>query len=195
MAKKKFTSKHILLLLLYSPGRREKFNEPIEGRTRIIKSMFLFDKEVKKDFLQDTDIELVRFAEFFPWNYGPFSRDIYSDIEFFMNNGFIEDTMSDSEKSEAELNEEANWREDYVLDSDKNVDSESRSEESFQLTPKGYDYTKENIYSSLSDNQKLLIKEFKAKLNSASLRSILRYVYLKYPKYTSMSRKRGSFAS
>ena len=191
MGKKIFNSKHILLLLLYSPGRSEEFNEPIEGRTRIIKSMFLFDKEVKKDFSRDTEVSL---AEFFPWHYGPFSKEVYSDIEFFINNGFIEDTMLDTEKSEAELDEAANWREDYVLDSDKSSDFEPRNEERFELTTKGSDFTSEKIYSSLSENQILLLKTFKSKINSASLRSILRYVYLKYPKYTSKSKIRGSFA-
>lgn len=191
MAIIKFTGKHILLLLLYSPGRGEDFNEPIEGRTRIIKSMFLFDKEVRKDFFHDTDSELVSFPEFFPWNYGPFSKEVYSDVEFFINNGYINETLLDSEKSEAELDDEANWREDYILDSDKDGLYEERNEESFQLTTKGCKYTREKKYSTLSDNQKLLLKTFKAKMNTASLRSILRYVYLKYPKYTSLSKIRG----
>jgi hypothetical protein len=40
----KLSGKHILLLLLYSPGNSDHPNEPLVGRTRIIKMLFLFDK-------------------------------------------------------------------------------------------------------------------------------------------------------
>ena len=36
--------KDILLLLLYSPGVTEQINEPIKGRTRILKILFIFKK-------------------------------------------------------------------------------------------------------------------------------------------------------
>ena len=39
--------KDILLLLLYSPGVTEKYNEPIKGRTRILKMLFIFFKNNK----------------------------------------------------------------------------------------------------------------------------------------------------
>ena len=42
--------KDILLLLLYSPGKTGKFNEPIVGKTRLIKMLFLFKKEALSHF-------------------------------------------------------------------------------------------------------------------------------------------------
>ena len=62
-------------------------------------------------------------------------------------------------------------------------DSESIQEfqeEVFQLTTEGKKFTK-NYYDQLSDNQKHIISKFKSKLNTVQLRSILRYVYEKYP--------------
>jgi len=40
----------ILLLLLYSPGVSSQVNEPIAGRTRLVKMLFLFKKELLGQF-------------------------------------------------------------------------------------------------------------------------------------------------
>ena len=98
------------------PGIHDQINEPICGRTRIIKAMFLFDKEIKKEFLKNTELEILKFPEFIAWKFGPFSKEIYNDIEFFINNGFIEDTTLDILKNEVELDEFENWEDDYLLE-------------------------------------------------------------------------------
>jgi len=40
----------ILLLLLYSPGVSSQVNERIAGRTRLVKMLFLFKKELLGQF-------------------------------------------------------------------------------------------------------------------------------------------------
>jgi uncharacterized protein YwgA len=186
----KVSGKHILLLLLYSPGKTTEFNEPITGRIRIVKMMFLFDKEIKKSFFKDVDIELVSFPEFFPWNYGPFSKDVYNDIEFFINNGFIDTQLEAKEKTDMEMDEFEDWIKDYIFDDEEELlFPYVRNVECFQLTSKGLEFFKEKMYGQLSDNQKEIIIKFKERINEATPQAILRYTYLKYPEYTSKSNR------
>jgi len=185
----KLSGKHILLLLLYSPGENTEVNEPIKGRTRIIKMMFLFEKELHKDFIKDVNSKEIAYPVFFPWNYGPFSKEIYNDIEFFVNNEFIKSEILNEEMSLAEISEFENWKEDYSLENN----DELFLEEQFSLTDRGRKFTEEKIYGFLTSNQKSILTNFKRKLNSASLSAILRYVYLKYPEFTEKSEIRDKF--
>jgi hypothetical protein len=184
----KFSGKHILLLLLYSPGNTEEINEPILGRTRIVKTLFLFDKEIKKDFLKDSDIELISFPNFYEWYYGPFSKDVFGDIEFFINNGFIDNTpLNDYEMADAELNEFQNWADDFLLDEETRPSVSLPYQECFRLTEKGIAFVESNIFKFLSENQQKTIQLFKKTVNESSLAAIIRYTYMKYPSYTSKS--------
>lgn len=188
MKKLKLNGKHILLLLLYSPGKSNEINEPIAGKTRIIKMMFLFKEQIKKDFIKDSNIELISFPEFFPWNYGPFSKDVYNDIEFFINNGFIEDTQLRKEMSEIEQDEYENWAEDYLFENEKELLTNIQNEESFRLSQRGIDFVAQKLYNHLSANQKEILRNFKKSINESSLDAILRYTYLKFPEYTTKSK-------
>lgn len=185
---KALSGKHILLLLLYSPGVETDKNEPVEGRTRIIKMMFLFDREISKNFFKDADFECKSFPEFVPWNYGPFSKELYNDIEFFINNEFIETHSLSSELTEVELDEFENWMEDYLFEDEKELIFNIQNEECFQLSQQGIKFVEDKIYNELSTEQKNLLIELKKRINSASLTSILRYVYLKYPECTKKSK-------
>ena len=44
------SSKDLILLLLFAKGHENAANEPIRGRTRLMKMVFLFDKEVRRRF-------------------------------------------------------------------------------------------------------------------------------------------------
>ena len=187
MKKINLTGKHIFLLFLFSPGVNEEINEPILGKTRIVKGLFLFDREVKKDFLKDSNFEIIKFPEFYSWKFGPFAKEIYDDIEFFVNNGFIEEIYSNEVKNEVELIEEKDWEEDYLLDEVKIEEREEYYETQYLLTKKGIEFVSENYYSKLSDNQKQILKRFKISINKASITAIIRYTYLKYPDYTENS--------
>lgn len=170
--------KDFLLILLYSPGVRDQPNEPIVGRTRFVKALFLFKAEVLSHFKKSTHIDEEKFYEFFNWNFGPFSSQVYDDLNFFMLRGFIRAKKS-SETLLAESAEEwAKWQNDVGLDGQEDVSE--YDEEEFLLTEKGVQFAK-SLYETLSDNQKQLLREFKKRINNASLRAILKYVYTKYP--------------
>ena len=61
----KLTGKKLLLLLLYAPSEKEKFNDPISGRTRLMKMVFLFKEELCSDFMKDKIFEGVDLPEYF----------------------------------------------------------------------------------------------------------------------------------
>ena len=169
----------ILLLMLYSPGVGDAVNEPIVGRTRLVKMLFLFKEEVLTYFRRGTEIDEKNFYEFFPWNFGPFSRQVYDDLTFFTLRGFIEtqDTSEDTLPESA-----AEWGE-WLTSSKSDVANEGvldYNEQSFSLTSHGVKFTEE-LFGLLSGNQRKLLREFKRKLQEIPLRAILKYVYENYP--------------
>ncbi len=177
----KLNSKDILLLMLYSPGKTGKENEEIRGRTRIVKMLFIFQKEYMKSFKADK-------IDFKPWNYGPWSEDIYTDIEFLKNLNFIEvgsSSSTDADVVAEEAEEFEKW--EGALDMDASA-TEEYNQEVFALSDLGKGYVSERLYSDLSADQKKLLLKFKEKYNSLSLYAILQYVYKKYPDMTERSK-------
>lgn len=178
--------KDILLLLLYSPGKSNESNEPIVGRTRLVKMLFLFKNEALPHFRRGTDINENNFYEFFAWDFGPFSTQVYDDLTFFMLQGFIESTLTEEESLPESAAEWDLWLERTGVK--ESVDAiEMFQEESFKLTDKGASFTK-RLYEALSGTQQELLKNFKSKLSTAPLRAILKHVYTRYEDMTSHSK-------
>ena len=180
--------KDILLLLLYSPGVTEQINEPIKGRTRILKMLFIFKKEVLNYFKKNTDINDDNFYEYFPWSFGPFSSQVYDDITFFLLRGFITTRYTNEEVLPEAASEEKHWQFISGIQSSNIQEGyQDFTEEEFLLTHKGVQFTEKELYDHLSNSQKNLLKNFKGKISGASLRAILRYVYKMYPDMTEKS--------
>jgi len=172
----------VLLLLLYSPGKSNSPNEPITGRTRLVKMMFLFLKEALDHFSRGTEISVDRFYAFFPWSFGPFSAQIYDDLTFFTLRGFVQSSSSDEEAIPESAAEFEKWVSESGTD-DQQYEFGVYEEESFTLTQSGMDFS-ERLYKQLTPSQTQLLKEFKARLVEKPLRGILRYVYSEYPDFT-----------
>lgn len=180
--------KDILLLLLYSPGRTEKPNEPIAGRTRLVKMLFLFRKMLWSDFKRGTKIKDENFYNFFPWKYGPFSPEVFNDLDFFLLRGFVKRENA----SEDSLPEEAEEWVKYQSESDMTeFQVYEYEEEIYLLTDKGVKFTCV-MYDDLSQAQQEMLKGFKRQMNSAPLRAILKYVYEKYPESAKESEIKNS---
>lgn len=182
----KLKAKDILLLLLYLPGRTETINEPIVGRTRITKMMFLFERELYKQF---KNISLESLPEFFAYNYGPFSKDLLDDLRFFKMIKFIEDQELNESLTEAEAGEYLyDIEEDYEYPTELNLyDVESPTQTQYKLTEKGMKYVNDKIIKSFDPEQIEILELFKTKINSLSLDQLLYYVYNKYPDMTTNS--------
>ena len=173
-----------LLLLLYLNNK-----EPIKSAVRITKMMFLFNEEIvpllkkKGVTLDEKDL-----PEFIAYNYGPFSKDLYEQIELFQNIGFIK--VTDLYAKE-EMDEADDWEEESFIDE---LDSEStftnRRDGKFieyKLLVQGEKFVNNEIICQLTGEQIEILSAFKSRITETSVKSILRYVYVKYPDKTENS--------
>ncbi len=180
----KLTSGDLLLLLLYARGITSNLAEPILGRTRLVKTAFLFEKEVYEGFKKDNPIE-ADLPEFFPWNFGPMAKEVPQDLEFFIKIKFIEALEEKNTVSFEEAEEFSSLAADSSLRDQQEQDYVTQK---YSLSRLGRDYVEENLYLLLSDNQKIMLDNLKSRVTRASLGQLIEYVYGKYPDYTSKSK-------
>lgn len=183
MQKKEMNGKDLLLSFLYSPGINETTNEKITGRTKIQKMMFLFEEQIYPNFFQES--MQITLPEFYPYYFGPFSRELYDDLSFFLAIGMIKSDTTPIPLSKADSVENFDFENDSP-DVAFDIDSENsdKYEREYFLSDIGIRYVEENIWDKFTEIQKLKLKEFKSKINQLSLDSLLSYVYHKYPKET-----------
>jgi uncharacterized protein len=167
-----------LLLLLYLNNAA-----PIKSAVRLIKMMFLFNEEVvpllKKSGVEIDDDAL---PEFYAYDFGPFSTDVYEQIELFRSINFIKVTNL---KASEEMGEVDDWEEKGFIDE---YDSQPRLESridgkymKYELLTRGKDYVSSKILDQVTKEQLSLLEEFKTRISSSSIKSILKYVYTTYP--------------
>jgi uncharacterized protein YwgA len=185
MAKIK-NSKDLIVLLLYAPGPQGKLCEPIQGQTRLMKMIFLFKEEIARKFNLTQVIDEAAFPKFEAFDYGPYSGQVYSDLEFLVNYQFVEvRTNANQDVSEEERQEFDYWT--ATSNEDDEIDPRSVGRD-FSLTPRGCKFVeKMGLWESLSAEQRKVLREFKTRCVSASLRSLLRYVYTNYDAMTKKS--------
>lgn len=188
MSNKEIKAKDILLLLLYLPGKGDEKNEPILGKTRITKMIFLFEKELLKNF---TNISEKSLPVFYAYNYGPFSKDLLDDIRFFNAIGFIDETViQNNESNEADVAEYIqDISEDLCSDDVKLEDIDYPGEIEFSLTEKGIKYVEEKLINTkkFDEFQLDILMRFKKTINSLTLNQLLTYVYRNYDDMTEKS--------
>ena len=177
--------KDLILLLLYVPGYRGEKCEGIVGRTRIMKMIFLFRKEVWASFKFDKVIPEEYLPNFIPYDYGPFSTTVYSDIEFLKNLTFVTSGDEMLETTEEEALEYQWWLEEVDLGEQE---LSAYQAERFALTPKGRSFVEDILLGRLSMEQIRVLSAFKVRCTSVSLHTLLKYVYTKYKDYTSNSK-------
>jgi uncharacterized protein YwgA len=180
------SSKDLLMLLLYAKGHRGEQCEPIVGRTRLVKMVFLFDKELRRTFNLDKVVPESVIPEFEPYHYGPFSAQVYTDAEFLVEMGFV--SVRDTEEVDVlpeELDEYEHWQAGGTDQTD-----EPTIEEVFALTQLGGEFVSEGEAGVLSAEQWAALDRFKAVCTATPLRTFLRYIYTKYPDYTTRSKIR-----
>ena len=179
--------KDVILLLLALPGRTGRQFEPIAGRTRLMKLLYLLDKEAAIG----KRLDLPSFYSFEAYHYGPFSKDVFDDIEFLRNVGLVR-AAPEGSASIAQGDESAFLIEDETLDNEAHVIGEalgeSAFEEVFALTPKGEKFVEQKILTFVKDDAKEAIIKAKTEYASLSLSSLLRYVYRKFPESATASR-------
>ena len=120
---------------------------------------------------------------------GPFSRDVYDDLTFFILRDFIQSSTTGEEVLSESAAEWDNWIVSSGVYSEY-YEVREYEEESFSLTKKGCDFISE-YYEVLSESQKRLLREFKVRTSTVPLRGLLRFVYKKYPQMTTKSKLRN----
>lgn len=81
-----------VLRLMYTPNESGT-PQPIYGRTRIMKAMFLVQRKLKEEFGEDAGFE------FEAYKYGPFDSGVYSAIENLIEKKLISKTPSEQHES------------------------------------------------------------------------------------------------
>lgn len=175
MVNMKFNGADYLLLLLYLDNER-----PIKGTVRLTKMMFLFKEEIQPVLKLD-GIECDKMPEFVAYNFGPFSQDLYEQIDFFVNINFI--TTKDMKAEE--MGEVDDWRGELFdgIGDPINLGYDMNDSKYIQyaITSLGGKYVEEKILRFLPQNTIKLLTKFKNKIVKTSVKDILRYVYTKYP--------------
>ena len=176
------------MLLLYTEGPSGESEEPIQGQTRLMKMVFLFKKELSRRFELDQVIEDSAFPEFEAYDYGPFSAQVYADLEFLVNLGFVDvDLEGEPEILEEEQREFEYWT--ASVNSDEDLDSGYLGRR-FRLTDRGKRFVQRILIAEhgITKDHLKVVSDFKRRCVEASLRSLLRYVYMRYSDMTKKSR-------
>jgi uncharacterized protein YwgA len=186
------SSKDLIMLLLYAKGHRNKQCEPICTRLRLVKMIFLFQKEVRAKFNLEKSIPDSVFPDFQPYNFGPFADQIYVDLEFLVNLGFVKvKHLQSAEEITEETLEYGYWQANSGISD--NADDEWSGIDEFSLTGKGKQFIKKGGLGELTHAQWDGLNKFKARCIEISLRSLLKYVYAKYPKMATNSKIKDKF--
>lgn len=188
-------SKDLLVLLLYLPGHREETCQPISGRTRLMKMVFLFEQELWRKFKFDKQIAQSDLPNFEAYDYGPFAKAVLDDVEFLKGLGFIETAVeTDEQEARDELTAYSGWTKKNSTSEQVDGGNEYIPER-FKLSHIGKGFAEEKLLPRLSQNQKDALAKFKAASTKTPLRQILKYVYEKYPSYGDKSKIKEQFVS
>ena len=184
------SAKDLIMLLLYAKGHKGVEGEAVVGRTRLMKMIFLFDKEIRKQFNLGNNIADEAFPDFRPYDYGPFSDQVYAELEFLVDMGFVKAKSGDLEEdAPEEALEYEYWQTNSNVDDGSGV---SQGIEQLELTDVGSSFVKDELIKGISKDQWQIIEKFKARCTGMPLKALLRYVYAKYPETTTKSKIKDS---
>lgn len=143
----------LLLLLLLADGKKG-INEPIEGKTRLQKQLFLSQKR-----LQDHKID--KPYSFRPYHYGPYCKEIYSDIDLLEKDGVVKE--------------------------ESKVDNYGGIVRVFSLTQQGIAEVQSMLKSTIIKEQFEIIRAVKREFNSMSVVDLVGYTHEAYKEYATKS--------
>lgn len=154
----------------------------------MMKMVFLFEKELSRKFNLDKAIAKDALPDFSAFDFGPFSSQVFTDLEFLVDLRFVSPKpIRGSQVVMEESMEYSYWQAGVNDDTDHGG---PEHEEDFSLTALGQQFVQEGHAGTLTKRQQEVLDEFKARCTAASLRALLRYVYTKYPDTTTESKIR-----
>jgi uncharacterized protein YwgA len=140
----------LLLLLLFADGNECEANEPVEGKTRLQKELFLSQKMLK-------DHKIEKPYSFRPYRYGPYCKDIYSDIELLKN--------------------------DRIINEEQKTDNYGGIVRVFNLTSRGIAEVQEMIKKPTIRKQYEIVRGVKKRYNCMSVVDLVEYTHKAYADY------------
>ncbi len=178
----------LLLLLLYAPGKTNRFAEPLLGMTRITKLLFIAFKELNFDRL------VRRPYRFVPYKLGPFASEIYCDLELLLAAGLVRAVALQSDGT-AILSADAQTIRS-LLAFNAGIGAAERLDAGtlmFELTPQGRRIARRLYELATARHRQLAsgLKIIKTQFASLPLNQLLCYVYSRYPEYTTKSQILG----
>jgi hypothetical protein len=170
--------KDMLLLVLAAED-----GEPVVGVTRLQKYLFLLQEKHQWD-------KRFRFSEpyrFRAYDYGPFDAQIYDDLAFFENVGFIE--AEDGGPEPASERDELRGASDDAGLTDPEVRpwEETNFVRRYRLTEDGLNFARR---IAVSDDDRSTVEDMKRRWNERPLRELLRWLYAEYPEYAENTKLR-----
>ena len=171
----------LLISLLYAGDSSS--NQSIEGITRLEKILFLLS--VEEGLLADIS-DKDKF-NFIPFKMGPWSHEVYDELDFLDSLDLIKKSKSGKIQEEDIIHNDELFN-SLILDKYQKGEAAhcNNKTEIFALSEKGIEVAK-NIWRKLDDDEKKKIQMLKKKFNKMNLKQFLRYIYKKYPEYTSRS--------
>lgn len=143
--------KQLIPLALASVGDEE----PIEGRTRLQKMVFVVQRELAKE----EDLREDQQYDFFPYDYGPFSKELADAIDEMIEEGLLDEEP-------VEYDDEGNVK--YL----------------YEIKPDGRSVVNRELDRDRVENVIDTIRQIKSRYNDElSLPEVIDEVYSKYPEY------------
>lgn len=158
----KMTGADYLLLLLYLDNC-----SAINGAIRITKMMFLFNMEIapvlKKKGVSICDEDLPKFSAY---NYGPFSKDVYEQVELFQSIGFIKvkNLYATEEMSEVDDWEESAFETEFSEGSCQYSSNQDGKFMQYKLLNLGKKYVESEIIPQLTNDQLAVLTTYKQRI-------------------------------
>lgn len=176
----------LLLSLLYAgepTGSVTAAAAPIVGITRLEKLIFLAMFE--QSLLTSGSLQNDSF-NFVPFRMGPWTQEVYDEVDFLESLGLLTKERDAEYSPEDEAHDDQLFS-DLVLDKyQRGGIAADEGTEVFKLTERGRKKAAD-IWSRIPDEEKQKLITLKRKFNNMNLRQLLRYVYNKYPQYTTES--------
>ena len=160
-----------VLLLLLSALSACGTKQRVAGITRLEKMMFLLQKETAFSG------KLQNKFNFEPWKFGPFSKEIYQDLDLLACLGLVE-AKEEELPSFAEFTEEGK-----LIESE---DYEPIVQKVFSLTDRGCRVA-EKLKAAISEKDWAEVGQLKKRFEKVPLTRLIQYVYQKYPETTTES--------
>jgi len=155
----------LLLSALSGPDAKRK----ITGITRLEKMMFLLQRET------GFSGRLRQEFHFEPWKFGPFSKEIYEDLDLLASLGLV-----DAEERRLPGYVEHTELEELV----ESEDDEPIVEKTFSLTERGRKVS-ERLRALITEKDWREVEQLKRRFEGVPLTRLIQYVYHKYPETTS----------